>query len=107
MKTELSVLNKERKTNGIKWHKVAHGDPDVTGTWGSVRSDKRHGYSLGATHVQLGDLRCAIARVMGTRELPVMTQLPCREALAPWILLAVCIICFDMLPLSLSTHIDF
>ena len=76
MKPELSVLNKKRKTNGIKQHKVAQGNLDVTGTWGSVRSDKRHGYSLGATHVQLGDLRCAIVQVMGTWELPVVTVSP-------------------------------
>ena len=34
MKPELSVLNRRRKTNGIKRRKVAHGDPDITGTWG-------------------------------------------------------------------------
>ena len=34
--TELSVLNKRRKTNGIKWRKVAHGNPEVTGMWGKV-----------------------------------------------------------------------
>ena len=34
MKPELSVLNKRRKTNGIKWRKVAQGNPEVTGTWG-------------------------------------------------------------------------
>ena len=73
MNTELSILNKRRKTNGIKWHKVAQGNLEVTRTWGNVRSNKRHGYSLGATRVQVGDLRCAIAQIMGTRELPVMT----------------------------------
>ena len=72
MKMELSVLNKKRKTNGIKWHKVVHGNPDIAGTWGRVRSDKRHGYSLGATCVQLGDLRCTIVQVMGMWELPVV-----------------------------------
>ena len=76
MKPELSVLNKRRKTNRIKRCKVAHGNPDVTGTWGSVQSDKRHGYSLGAMHVQLGDLRCAIAWVMGMWELLVVTVSP-------------------------------
>ena len=40
MNTELSVLNKRRKTNGIKQRKVAQGNPEVTGTWGNVRSDK-------------------------------------------------------------------
>ena len=34
MKTELSVLNKRRKTNGIKRRKVVQGNPEVTGTWG-------------------------------------------------------------------------
>ena len=34
MNTELSVLNKRRKTNGIKWRKVAQGNPEVTGMWG-------------------------------------------------------------------------
>ena len=34
MKPELSVLNKRRKTNRIKWRKVAQGNPEVTGTWG-------------------------------------------------------------------------
>ena len=34
MKPELSVLNRRRKTNGIKWRKVAQGNPEVTGTWG-------------------------------------------------------------------------
>ena len=76
MKLELSVLNKKWKTNGIKRRKVAQGNPDVTRTWGSVRSDKQHGYSLGAMRIQLGDLRCAIAQVMGMRELPVVTG-PC------------------------------
>ena len=76
MKPELSILNKKRKTNGIKWRKVAQGNPDVTRTWGSVRSDKRHGYSLGTMHVQLGDLRYAIARVMGAWELLVVTVSP-------------------------------
>ena len=39
---ELSVLNKRRKTNRIKWRKVAHGNPDITGTWGKgpATSDK-------------------------------------------------------------------
>ena len=74
MKPELSALNKKQKTNGIKQRKVAQGNPDIAGTWGRVHSDKQHGYSLGAMRIQLGDLRCAIARVMGMRELPVMTQ---------------------------------
>ena len=73
MKLELSVLNKKWKTNGIKWRKVAQGNLDITRTWGRVQSDKRHGYSLGAMHIQLGNLRCAIVRVMGTRELPAVT----------------------------------
>ena len=34
MKTELSILNKRRKTNGIKWRKVAHGNLDITRMWG-------------------------------------------------------------------------
>ena len=34
MKLELSILNKRRKTNGIKWRKVAQGNPEVTGVWG-------------------------------------------------------------------------
>ena len=76
MKLELSILNKKWKINGIKWCKVAQGNPDVTRMWGSVQSDKRHGYSLGATHVQLGDLRYTIARVMGMRKLPVVTVSP-------------------------------
>ena len=76
MKLELSILNKKWKTNGIKWRKVAQGDLDVTRTWGKVQSDKQHGYSLSAMHIQLGDLRYAIARVMGTRELLVVTVSP-------------------------------
>ena len=76
MKPELSVLNKKQKTNGIKQHKVVQGNLDITGMWGRVRSDKQHGYSLGAMRVQLGDLRYAIARVMGMWELLVMTVSP-------------------------------
>ena len=34
MKPELSVLNKRRKTNGIKRRQVAQGNPEVTGMWG-------------------------------------------------------------------------
>ena len=74
MKPELSILNKKQKTNRIKWRKVAQGNLDVTGMWGCVQSDKQHSYSLGATRIQLGDLRCTIVRVMGMRELPVMTN---------------------------------
>ena len=40
MKMELSVLNKKRKTNGIKQRKVVHGNPDIAGMWGRVQSDK-------------------------------------------------------------------
>ena len=73
MKLELSVLNKKQKTNGIKWHKVVQGNMDITGAWGRVQSNKQHSYSLGTTRIQLGNLRCAIARVMGMWELPVVT----------------------------------
>ena len=34
MKPELSILNRGWKTNGIKQHKVAHGNLDITGMWG-------------------------------------------------------------------------
>ena len=34
MKPELSVINKRRKTNGIKRRKVAQENPEVTRTWG-------------------------------------------------------------------------
>ena len=34
MKLELSVLNRGWKTNGIKQHKAAHRNLDITGTWG-------------------------------------------------------------------------
>ena len=74
MKPELSVLNKKRKTNGIKQHKVAQGNLDITRAWGRVQSDKQHAYSLGAMGIQLGDRRCASALVMGTWELPVVTD---------------------------------
>ena len=73
LKPELSALNKKWKTNGIKWCKVAQGNPDITGAWGRVQSNKQHTYSLGAMRIQLGNLRCTIAWVMGTRDLPVMT----------------------------------
>ena len=76
MKPELSILNKKQKTNRIKWRKVVQGNPDVTRMWGSVQSNKRHGHSLGATRIQLGDLRYAIAQVMGMQELPVVTVSP-------------------------------
>ena len=73
MKPELSVLNKKRKTNGIKQCKVVQGNLDITRTWGRVQSNKRHAYSLGAMHVQPGDLRCTSALVMGMWELLVVT----------------------------------
>ena len=76
MKPELSILNKKQKTNRIKWRKVAQGNPDITGMWGRVRSNKQHSYNLGTMRIQLGDLRCTIVRVMGTWELPVMTVSP-------------------------------
>ena len=66
----------KRKTNGIKWCKVAQGNPDITRMWGRVQSNKQHSYSLGTMRVQLGDLRCAIVWVMGMQELPVMTVSP-------------------------------
>ena len=81
MKPELSVLNKRRKTNRIKQCKVVQGNPDIAGTWGRVRSDKWHGSSLGTMRVQLGDLRCTVARVMGTWELLVVTQSLCQASL--------------------------
>jgi hypothetical protein len=50
MKPELSVLNRRRKTNGIKRHKVMHGIPDITGTWGKGPAPsgvaERHAYRV-------------------------------------------------------------
>ena len=34
MKLEVNLLNRGQKTNGIKWHKVVHRIPDITGAWG-------------------------------------------------------------------------
>src|ERR1700746_1854455 len=60
MKPELSVLNRRRKTNGIKRRKVAHGNPDITGTWGKGPAPsgaaERRAYSVlnNTTCVQYG-----------------------------------------------------
>ena len=57
------------ETNGIRWCKVAHGDPDITRVWGEVQSGERCAYSLAIAGAHT-------ALVMGTRELPVMTVSP-------------------------------
>ena len=56
MKPELSVLNKRRKTNGIKRRKVAQGNPEVTGTWGKGLAPS--GAAERRTHHVLNDATC-------------------------------------------------